>query len=59
MSYSLVHKGIKYTLERIGNSMSYNVLIDDKPISNSSSIIYLDERKQFITNQYFGCLYSW
>jgi hypothetical protein len=47
MSYSLIYKGIKYTLEPIGNSTSYNVFIDDKPISNSSRMIYLDERKQY------------
>ena len=47
MAYKLEYNGIKYTLERIGNSTSYNVFIDDKPISNSSRIIYLDERKQY------------
>ena len=47
MAYKLEYNGIKYTLERIGNSSDYNVFIDDKPISNSSNVIYLDERKQY------------
>jgi hypothetical protein len=47
MSYSLVHKGIKYSLKKIGNSSNYNVFIDETPISESSRIIYLDEQKQY------------
>lgn len=47
MAYKLEYNGITYSLQQIGDSIQYNVFINDTPILESSIMIYLDQQKQY------------